>query len=99
MNLDRKPEESFGATVGGFGCRPRSQYEDGVGLEAANAQDRRGKIAVENRAPFFDGRGGDDGREKAAADDVDAERPRLVAVDEGADVRAGTDQEDALRRQ
>jgi hypothetical protein len=39
-----------------------------------------------------------DRRDEAAADHVDAERPRLVAVDEGADIRAGADEEDTLGR-
>jgi hypothetical protein len=63
-------------------------------LAAASA-----KIAIENGAALFDRRGGDHRRQEAAADDIDAERPGLVAVDEGADIGAGADQKDALRRQ
>jgi hypothetical protein len=99
MNLDREREEGLGATVDGFGRRPRQQKEDGVRRQTADAGHRLGEIAIEDGAPLFDGRGGDHGRQEATADDVDAERPRLVAVDERADIRAGADQEDALRRQ
>ncbi len=69
------------------------------GSSAAHARDRFGEIAVERgaRASASDAVAGDRG-EEAAADDVDAERPRLVIVDEGADMGAGADQENALRR-
>jgi hypothetical protein len=99
MDLDRKREEGFGAAIDGFGRRPGQQQEDGVGLQAADAGDRLSEVAVENGPARFSGRCGDNRRQKAAADDVDAERPRLVPVDEGADMRAGPDQKDALRRQ
>jgi hypothetical protein len=99
MDLDRKREEGFGAAIDGFGRRPGQQQEDGVGLNAADAGDRLGEVAVENGPARFSGRSGDNRRQKAAADDVDAERLRLVPVDEGADMHAGPDQKDALRGQ
>jgi hypothetical protein len=88
MNFDRKRQESLGAAFNDLGSGPGHQQEDRIGLEAADAGDSLGKIALERRGGCRD-RG-----EKAAADDTRAERPRFVAVDEGAD---GADEEDALR--
>jgi len=82
-----------------IGRRPEQQHEDGVRLELADARRGVGQIAIESGAPFLDRGGGDHRRQETAADDVDAELPGLVAVDEGADIGAGADQKDALRRQ
>ncbi len=62
-------------------------------LAIASARSRSSAV---RRASVGGGRR--DRGEEAAADDVDAERPRLIIVDEGADMRAGSDQKDALRR-
>ena len=78
MDFDRQREERLGAAIDDLGRRPRQQQIDRVGLEAAHAGDRLGEIAVERGAPALRRRGGRDRREKAAADDVDAEHPRLV---------------------
>ena len=99
MDFDRQRNEGLGAAIDRLGRRPGQQHEDGVRLELADARRGLGQIAIENGAPFLDRRGGDHRRQEAAADDVDAELPGLVAVDEGADIGAGADQKDALRRQ
>ncbi len=99
MNLDWQREEGLGATIDRLGGRPWQQHEDGVGLELADAGDRLGKVAIENGASLRDRGGRNDRRQKAAADDVDAERPRFVFADKGADIGAGADQKDAQCRQ
>ena len=98
MDFDRQRQESFGAALDDLGRRPRQQQIDRVGLEAAHAGDRLGEIAVEHGAARLGRSGGRDRREEAAADDIEAERPRLVVLDEGADMGAGADQADPLRR-
>ena len=98
MDFDRQRQEGLGAAVDDLGRRPRQQQIDRVGLERAHAGDRLGEVAIEHRAPRFGGCGQRHRREKAAADDIEAERPRLVMLHEGADMGAGADQADALRR-
>jgi hypothetical protein len=53
VDLDRKRKEGFGAAFDGFGRRPGQQQEDGVGLEAADAGDRLGEVAIEHRFAHF----------------------------------------------
>ena len=98
VDLDRQRHERLGAALDGLGLRPRQQQEDGVGLEAAHAGDGLGEIAIEHGVPRLGGGGGGNRGQEAAADDVDAVGPRLIAVDEAVDVGAGADQENALRR-
>ncbi len=97
MNLDRQCEERVRAAFDGCGRRPRHQQEDGVGLEAAHAGDRFGEVMIERLAPRIARSVMRHRCEESAADDVHADRPWLVAMDEGADMRAGADQEHALR--
>ncbi len=98
VDLDRQRHERLGAAFDGFGLRPRQQQEEGVRLEAAHAGDRLGEVAIEHGVPGRGGGGGGNRGQEAAADDVDAVGPRLIAVDEAVDVGAGADQENALRR-
>ena len=58
MNFDRQRQEGLGAAIDGLGRRPRQQHEDRVGLEAADAGDRLGEVAIEHGAPRFGRRGG-----------------------------------------
>ena len=72
-----------------------TKIASGARLRTLAAASARSRSSMARR--ISGGCGGNDRREKAAADDIDAKRPRLVAVDKGADMCAGADQEDALR--
>jgi hypothetical protein len=98
MYLDGEREKGFGAALYHCGRRPGKQHEDSIRRKAPHAGNSLGEITIEPFASLL-GRGGRHDRgEKSATRDVNADRPRLVPVDEAADIGACADQKNTLRR-
>jgi hypothetical protein len=70
---------------------------DRVRLEVARVLDRLGEVAIERLTPGLGGRIGRQRRQETASHDVDADLPRLIALNEGADLLTGSDQKCPLR--